>query len=195
MPVTGVAAAYAAIGGIVAYSGIKGTSLTVTARGLLSGKLNQPQNEPILTAQSSVAAGNVTSGNANQNYLTVAKFLVGNGYTPAAAAGICGCIAGESAGNPEAIGAGSYGLIQEQGQQYKGLVTGNPSADLSTQMQAIITYNNAQGAGLIAMLNSISDPVKAADFYSAQFERPAIMYSDVVPSVARSVYAALTGGG
>jgi hypothetical protein len=53
----------------------------------------------------------------------------------------------------------------------------------------IIAYNNAQGANYISMLNQISDPVAAADFYSQYFERPAISGSDVVPSVARSVYA------
>jgi hypothetical protein len=76
--------------------------------------------------------------------------------------------------------------------QYDHLVTGNASTDLQSQLPAIIAYNNAQGSGLVSMLNSISDPVQAADFYSQHFERPAVTNSDVVSSVATSVYAKIT---
>jgi hypothetical protein len=128
--------------------------------------------------------------------LTAAEYLMQNGYSRAAAAGIAGCISGESGGNPEAIGdqGTSFGLIQEHGSQYSVLVTGNPTKDFDAQLPAIIAYNNAQGAGLIQMLNSISDPVQAANFYSEKFERPAVTDSDVRPADARWVYDQLGKG-
>ena len=49
-------------------------------------------------------------------------------------------------------------------------MTGNASADLDTQLPAIIAYNNAHNPNAIPMLNAITDPVQAADFYSSQFE-------------------------
>jgi hypothetical protein len=197
--VNGFAVAYTAFGGLLIYSGIKGTSLTATFTDLTKGKLNSTPEASAIAADASAAASAITSGSnvhvpsstASANYLTIAKFLVQNGYTIVGASGIVGCIAGESSGNPEAVGAGSYGLIQEQGSQYASLVTGNASADLDTQLQAILTYNNAQGAGLISMLNAQPNAVAAADFYSQYFERPLVRNSDVVPSVANSVYSQL----
>lgn len=197
MPFSGAAVAYATVGGLILYSGIKGATISATVKGVLAGNLNVAGTQGINSGTSTTSAtgpANVVSGSANQNYLTIANYLVGNGYSKAAAAGICGCIAGESAGDPEAIGdqGTSFGLIQEHGSQYSGLVTGNRSADLSAQLSAILAYNNAQGQGLIQMLNSISDPVQAAQFYSQHFERPQVTNSDVRPAVATSVYAAIT---
>lgn len=197
--VSGFAVAYTALGGLLIYSGIKGTSLTATFTGLTHGTLDSTPEASAIEAEAGAAAGAITSGSdvtvpsstSSANYLTIGKFLVQNGYTPVGAAGIVGCIAGESAGRPEAVGAGSYGLIQEQGAQYAGLVTGNASADLDTQLQAILAYNDAQGENLIAMLNAQPTPTAAADFYSQYFERPKFADSDVVPSVANSVYSEL----
>lgn len=198
MAFSGAAVAYCVTGGLILYSGIKGAKITDTVKAVLAGNLNVAGTEPINfgSSGSSGSAANAASGSSSQNYLTIANYLTGNGYSKAAAAGICGCIAGESSGNPEATGdqGTSFGLIQEHGSQYSGLVTGNASADLDAQLPAIIAYNNAQGQGLIQMLNSISDPVQAADFYSQHFERPSVANSDVVPSVAQSVYAELTKG-
>lgn len=177
------------------FSGFKGSTISDTLRAVLKGNLNVSGTETIGTPGTGTTGPNASSGSASQNYLTVAKFLTSNGYTPQAAAGIAGCIAGESSGNPEAIGdeGTSFGIIQEHGVQYSGLVTGNASADLSSQESALLAYNNAQGAGLVAMLNSIADPVQAAYFYSEHFERPAVKDSDVVTSVASSVYSQLIG--
>ena len=56
-------------------------------------------------------------------------------------------------------------------------------------MRNILFYNsNEIGQSAVDQLNSISDPVQAADFYSQQFERPAVTDSDVVESVAEQVY-------
>ena len=197
--VSGFAVAYTALGGLLIYSGIKGTSLTATFTGLTHGTLDSTPESSAIEAEAGAAADAITSGSdvtvpsstSNANYLTIGKFLVQNGYTPVGAAGVVGCVAGESSGNPEAVGAGSYGLIQEQGSQYAGLVTGNASADLDNQLQAILAYNNAQGSNLIAMLNAQPTPTAAADFYSQYFERPLVTDSDVQANVANSVYEQL----
>jgi LysM repeat protein len=143
------------------------------------------------------------------NYETVGLFLLQNGYSAVGAAGVCGCIAGESGGDPEAVQfpsdpeSGGAGLIQwtpaSSMEQYGGTcasagIGNNPVAvDMQNQMNAILAYNNAQGASNVAELNAQTDPVAAADFYSLNFERPAVQFSDVRPSVAQSVYAFLTG--
>jgi hypothetical protein len=145
----------------------------------------------------------------SNNYETVGLFLVQNGYSTVGAAGVCGCIAGESGGDPEAVQfpsdpeSGGAGLIQwtpaSSMEQYGGTCAsagiGNNSvtADMQNQMNAILAYNNAQGASNVAGLNAQTDPVAAADFYSLNFERPVVQFSDVRPSVAQSVYAFLTG--
>ena len=192
-------------GAVFVWSGIKGKSVSGVFRTLIGG--DKPSSAPntnsimgvtqsglpnTVSPQSANASG-LPSGTANQNYLTAAEFLVSNGYSYPAAAGIVGCIAGESGGNAEAIGdqGTSYGLIQEHGSQYSGLVTGNATKDFQDQLQGIIAYNNAQGQNLVNMLNQLSDPVQAADFYSQYFERPAVLYSDVQQGVARSVYQQL----
>jgi hypothetical protein len=200
---SGVSVAMLAVGGILLWSGIRGATISNTLQAVFKGNPGAAQSTEGINISGGSAGtakasnpGNVVSGSSNQNYVIIANYLVGNGYSKAAAAGICACIAGESSGNPESIqnhsdpGAGGEGLIQwTPGSAYKVPVTGNASADLQAQLPMIIAYNNAQGANYISMLNQISDPVAAADFYSQYFERPAISGSDVVPSVARSVYA------
>lgn len=197
--ISGFAVAYTAFGGLLIYSGIKGTSLTATFTDLTHGTLNSTPEASAVAAEAGAAASAITSGSnvtvpsstANANYLTIGKFLVQNGYTPVGAAGVVGCVAGESSGNPEAVGSGGDGLIGWTPPSSGPPLTGNASADLDTQLQAILAYNNAQGAGLIAMLNAQPDPVSAADFYSQHFERPAVTDSDVRANVANSVYQEL----
>ena len=151
----------------------------------------------------------MTSPTPTNNYETIGLFLVQNGYTAVGAAGVCGCIAGESGGDPEAIEdppglpTGGAGLIQwtpaSSMEQYGGTcaaagIGNNPvSVDMQNQMNAILNYNNAQGSDNVTALNAQTDPVTAADFYSEVFERPVVKDSDVRPSVAQSVHAFLTG--
>jgi len=137
-------------------------------------------SDPVPGAQAVVA------GAPSQNYVTIARFLMAHGYTRAAAAGIVGCIAGESAGNPESVGSGGGGLIGWTPLR-PGLVTGNPTVDLMTQLNAILTYNDAYSQ-FVPLLNSVSSPVDAADIYSMDFERPAVQYSDVRANMAQQVY-------
>lgn len=134
-----------------------------------------------------------------KNYESIATYLVAHGYSKAAAAGICGCIAGESQGDPDATqigGGGGRGLIQwtdHDGTHYDVPMTGNRQRDFNAQLPDILQYNENQGAGNVQALNSISDPVRAARFYSENFERPKQADSDVRPDVARSVYQFLNG--
>jgi len=196
--VSGTYVTVTAVGGILVWSGWKGATLSATFKSLLNGNLNAPATETSGAGASGTPATGLTASTANANYLTIAKYLVSNGYSPAAAAGIAGCVAGESAGNPEAMQGGQSGgggLIQWTPiSSYPGLVTGNATADIEAQLAAIITYNNAQGANLVTMLNQISDPVQAADFYSQYFERPGVTDSDVRGNVATSVYSQLQAG-
>jgi len=155
------------------------------------------------TSASSSSSSSVTSevqqdvANGN-NLLAVGQFLVANGYSKAAAAGIASCIDGESGGNPESVGDGGGGLIGwtplSSAQPNANVITGNVEQDMLTQLNDILFYNsNEIGQSAVNQLNSISDPVAAADFYSQNFERPAVTDSDVVPSVAQQIFSDLGG--
>jgi LysM repeat protein len=137
----------------------------------------------------------VADGN---NLLAIGQFLVGNGYSKAAAAGIASCIDGESEGNPESVGDGGGGLIGwtplSSAQPNANIVTGNVEQDMLNQLNDILFYNsNEIGQSAVNQLNAISDPVSAADFFSQNFERPAVTDSDVVPSVAQQIFSDLGG--
>ena len=191
MAIKGASVAYCAVGGLILFSGIKGAKVADTVKAILAGNLTVTNSEPI-TSSASGGTDNVivSAGSDSANLLTVAKYMAANGYSKAAAAGIAACVAGESGGNPESVGSGGNGLIGWTPPK-AGIVTGNATKDLETQLPLIIEYNNAQGSGLIHMLNSISDPVAAADFYSENFERPAVKDSDVRSSVATSIFSQL----
>ena len=74
------------------------------------------------------------------------------------------------------------------------IVTGNRQQDMMTQLADILYYNSTEiGQAAVNELNSVTDPVAAADFYSQNFERPAVTDGDVQPSVAEQIFAALGG--
>jgi hypothetical protein len=106
------------------------------------------------------------------NFGVIVRFLVAHGYTAMAAAGIAGNIYQESMGNPESVGTGGGGLIGWTPLP-AGFVTGSPAADLQTQLQALLTYNQ-QWAQFIPALNAATSPTEAADIYMNYFERPGI---------------------
>lgn len=137
------------------------------------------------------------TGDPATDQLTIARYLTDHGYTPAAAAGVLGCIQGESAMSPEASQGspqGGAGLIQWTPEAsitaYGGHFGGNPHTDFTSQLPAILAYN--QHNGDVHTLNTITDPVEAARYYSEHFERPAILDSDVRASTATTVYNTLT---
>lgn len=106
------------------------------------------------------------------NYATIVKYLTAHGYTRFAAAGMTGNIYQESKGNPESVGTGGGGLIGWTPLP-PGFVTGNPAADLRTQLAAMLTYNQ-QWAQYIPALNAAASATQAADIYMNYFERPGI---------------------
>ena len=121
-----------------------------------------------------------------------------NGYSIAAAAGVASCVDGESGANPESEGDGGGGLIGwtplGSAQPDGNIITGDAAADMMTQLADILYYNADEiGQSKVAELDSQTDPVAAADFYSQNFEKPAVTDSDVVPSVAENVYSELGG--
>jgi hypothetical protein len=129
------------------------------------------------------------------NLVHLGEFLVAHGYSKAGAAGIAGCVAGESTGNPESVGSGGGGLIGwtplSSIYSYGGTIGGKPATDLENQFEAILRYNDRNDPSSIHTLNSFTDPVSAADFYSRVFERPAVTDSDVRANVADTVFRGL----
>jgi hypothetical protein len=136
---------------------------------------------------------------ADGNYeLAAGEYLVENGYSKAGAAGVVGCIDGESGGDPESVGSGGGGLIGwtpiSAAAPNPNIITGDPATDMMTQLEDLLYYNsNEIGQSLVSQLNAISDPVQAADFYSQNFEKPAVLDSDVRPATAEQIYSELGG--
>jgi hypothetical protein len=116
--------------------------------------------------------GTAASGLLPANYAAIVNYLTGHGYTPIAATGVAGNIYQESMGNPESVGTGGGGLIGWTPLP-SGFVTGNPAADLQTQLAALLTYNE-QWAQYIPALNAATSPANAAYLYMTYFERPGI---------------------
>lgn len=199
MALSAAAVGYCTVGGLVLFSGIKGSTLSDTVKSVLSGNLDPPDVETVNWSGPDVSSTSVTDTDvtaSGNNYMTIADFLVSNGYTPIGASGIVGCIAGESGGNPEASSGSGIGLIQWTGSSQTAAdgytpLTGNPTTDLRNQLEGILKYNEAQGENLIKMLNQQPSPVAAADFYSEYFERPAVTDSDVRANIANEVYQEL----
>jgi hypothetical protein len=116
------------------------------------------------------AGGVAGTGMLPLNYATIVNFLVANGYSPMGAVGVAGNIYQESGGNPESVGTGGGGLIGWTPLP-AGFVTGNPAADLQTQLSALLSYNQ-EWAEYIPALNAATSPTEAADIYMNDFERP-----------------------
>ena len=112
------------------------------------------------------------SGMLPANFGKIVAFLTAHGYTKMAAAGIAGNIYQESKGNPESVGTGGGGLIGWTPLP-AGFVTGNVAADLHTQLEALLRYNQ-QWATYIPALNAATTPAQAAYIYMADFERPGL---------------------
>jgi LysM repeat protein len=123
-----------------------------------------------------------------ENYGAIVTFLTAHGYTGNAAAGIAGNIWQESGGNPESVGDGGGGLIGWTPLP-GGYVTGNPAADLQTQLNAILTFNQIW-AQYIPALNAAASPAQAADIYVTDFERAGIPAAANREAAANAVAAA-----
>lgn len=115
---------------------------------------------------------NLSYGLLPQNVTPIVSFLLAHGYSDNAAAGIAGNIYQESKGNPESEGMGGGGLIGWTPLP-PGFVTGNVSADLQTQLSALLAYNQGWSSYLPA-LNAAASPADAAYIYVTDFERAGI---------------------
>jgi Phage tail lysozyme len=146
----------------------------------------QQKSATISSAKTLSCSG--SSGMLPANYATIVNFLVGHGYTAIAAAGIAGNIYQESGGNPESEGDGGGGLIGWTPLP-SGYVTGNVSADLQTQLNAILAFNDIWAA-YIPALNAASSPAEAAEIYVTDFERAGIPATSNRVAAAEAVAAA-----
>jgi len=92
--------------------------------------------------------------------------LIAAGASTTQAIGIMANMIAESGLNPEAVGdqGTSFGLVQQHGAQYAGLVTGNPGADMNAQIKTV-----AQNGGFAAA-NGPNGAAAAGNF-SANYER------------------------
>ena len=155
-----------------------------------------PSASPSPTASASPpppSRGEVTcsasaTGMLPENYGTIVSFLTQNGYTGIAASGIAGNIYQESGGNPESEGDGGGGLIGWTPLP-AGLVTGNPTADLQAQLEALLAFNR-QWSQYIPALNDASTPAEAADIYVTDFERAGVPAAGTREEAADAVAAA-----
>ena len=155
------------------------------------GTAAAPSRTAPSTAAPSGPAAPTCSGIAGMlpaNYGAIVGFLTAHGYTGIAAAGIAGNIYQESMGNPESVGSGGGGLIGWTPLP-AGFVTGNPAADLQTQLAAILTFNQ-QWAQYIPALNAATSPTEAADIYVTDFERAGIPAFSNREAAASAVAAA-----
>jgi hypothetical protein len=135
-----------------------------------------------------VSCSGPASGMLPANYAAIVGFLTSHGYTGNAAAGIAGNIWQESGGNPESIGDGGGGLIGWTPLP-GGYVTGNPAADLQTQLAAILAFNQIWSQ-YIPALNAASSPAAAAAIYVTDFERAGIPAAGNREAAATAVAAA-----
>lgn len=146
-----------------------------------------PSRAPAKSRQVTVTCSG-SGGLLPANVQTIVTFLMAHGYTRLAAAGIAGNMYRESLGNPESVGSGGGGLIGFTPLP-AGYVTGNPAADLRTQLNAVLTYNQ-QWAQYIPALNAATSATQAADIYMNDFERPGIPAASEREAAAVAVAAA-----
>jgi hypothetical protein len=131
---------------------------------------------------------NLSSSLLPDNVTAIVSFLVAHGYSDNAAAGIAGNIYQESKGNPESEGMGGGGLIGWTPLP-PGFVTGNVTADLQTQLSALLTFNQGWSQ-FLPTLNSAASPSSAASIYVTDFERAGIPAADTREASAQNVASA-----
>ena len=131
---------------------------------------------------------NLSYGMLPDNVTAIVSFLLANGYSDNAAAGIAGNMYQESKGDPESEGMGGGGLIGFTPLP-AGYVTGNPATDLQTQLSAVLTYNQGWASYLPA-LNAAASPAAAADIYVTDFERAGIPAASTREASADNVASA-----
>jgi hypothetical protein len=143
---------------------------------------------PATKAAATTLSCNLSYGMLPDNVTAIVSFLLANGYSDNAAAGIAGNMYQESKGDPESQGMGGGGLIGFTPLP-AGYVTGNPATDLQTQLSAVLTYNQGWASYLPA-LNAAASPAAAADIYVTDFERAGIPAASTREASAENVASA-----
>ena len=143
---------------------------------------------PATKAAATTLSCNLSYGMLPDNVTAIVSFLLANGYSDNAAAGIAGNMYQESKGDPESEGMGGGGLIGFTPLP-AGYVTGNPATDLQTQLSAVLTYNQGWASYLPA-LNAAASPAAAADIYVTDFERAGIPAASTREASAENVASA-----
>src|SRR5215831_624374 len=140
------------------------------------------------------------------NLLNIARWLMAQGFSRAAAAGVAGTVSGESMGNPEQMeigGGGGAGLIQwtpaSSASPIRPIITGNRQQDFNNQLVDMLNYAETNQSAAIARggvnlqtLKQASDPTQAAIWWG-MYEGPKVPGSDVRSGVATDVYNQLQG--
>ncbi|MGH3211431.1 MAG: phage tail tip lysozyme [Trebonia sp.] len=143
---------------------------------------------PATKAAATTLSCNLSYSMLPDNVTAIVSFLLANGYTDNAAAGIAGNMYQESKGDPESEGMGGGGLIGFTPLP-SGYVTGNPATDLQTQLNAVLTYNQGWASYLPA-LNAAASPADAAYIYVTDFERAGIPAASTREASADNVASA-----
>jgi Phage tail lysozyme len=143
---------------------------------------------PAVTPAAKTLSCNLSDGMLPDNVTGIVSFLLANGYSDNAAAGIAGNMYQESKGNPESEGMGGGGLIGFTPLP-AGYVTGNTTTDLHTQLEAVLTYNQ-QWSGYLPALNDAASPADAASIYVTDFERAGIPAASTREASAEDVASA-----
>lgn len=170
------------------------TAAQPTARPSSQSPAAVPTATPTATASTAPApTASRVSCSANsyllpENVTAIVSFLLANGYSGNAAAGIAGNMYQESKGDPESVGMGGGGLIGFTPLP-AGYVTGNPASDLQTQLRAVLTYNQIWSS-YIPALNSAASPADAAYIYVTDFERAGIPAASTREASAQAVASA-----
>jgi Phage tail lysozyme len=160
-------------------------------------------NEAKHAATKAFSAVGLPGGSATAGVETVARYVMAQGGTKEAGAGVGGVVAGESGGSPEAIqsgGGGGTGLIQwtpgSSAFPIQPLITGNVGRDMAAQLVDMMAYIASRGGlGRINAGGASGGPMGAAEVFSAM-EAPAVPGSDIRPSVVAQLYAqGLAAGG
>ena len=147
-----------------------------------------PTASATTTPTASTLSCNLSYSTLPDNVTAIVSFLLANGYTDNAAAGIAGNIYQESKGDPESVGMGGGGLIGWTPLP-SGFVTGDASADLETQLNALLTYNQGWSQ-YISELDAAATPADAAYIYVTDFERAGIPAAATREASATNVAAA-----
>lgn len=195
--INGFSVAYVTVGGIVLWSGIKGTTISDTFRSLLQGQLPSVVTEPITgsapapanqATKAETQIGNYSGGPVTANTITSIQNLglarmVASTYGWASGqewAALTEIINSESGGNPNARNpqSGAYGIAQALGHDPTGIYRGSQADEYGpdgTMSLPASTYQAANSGNATAQLiwmceyvkERYGDPVKAWSYHVA----------------------------